>query len=119
MPPHTRRRGNYGAFLMDQKDVVQRLVSELATRCSVPVTAKIRVFPRVDDTLAYARMIEAAGARLLAVHGRTREQKSNSATRADWDQIRAVKQVWAAHESQGTFFVSAHVCLVFSRCGAC
>lgn len=41
----------------------------------------------------YALMVERAGASVLAVHGRTREQKDLEATRADWSQIRAVKQV--------------------------
>ncbi len=71
----------------------------------MPVTAKIRVFPKLEDTLAYARMIEAAGACLVAVHGRTREQKNNKGTRADWDQIKAVKQVhvaWGAEEEKCT-----------------
>jgi hypothetical protein len=52
------RRGNYGAFLMDQLPLVESLVRSLAARCTVPVTAKIRVFPRLEDTLAYARMIQ-------------------------------------------------------------
>lgn len=60
--------------------------------CPVPVTCKIRVFPDPAKTLAYARMIERSGCCLLAVHGRTREQRDTAATRADWDQIRAVKQ---------------------------
>jgi tRNA-dihydrouridine synthase len=38
-------------------------------------------------------MVERAGAYVLAVHGRTREQRDLTATRADWAQIRAVKQV--------------------------
>eukprot|EP00967_Tisochrysis_lutea_P006072 scaffold7176_cov18-Tisochrysis_lutea.AAC.1 len=58
-----------------------------------PVSCKIRVFPKLEDTLNYARLIQSAGCSVLAVHGRLREQKDNSATRADWDQIKAVKQV--------------------------
>lgn len=61
----------------------------------IPVTAKIRIFPDLVKTVAYARMVEAAGASLVAVHGRLREQKDNTATRADWDAIRAVKAALA------------------------
>lgn len=38
-------------------------------------------------------MLERAGASLLAIHGRTREQKRASEVRAEWEHIRAVKQV--------------------------
>lgn len=56
-----------------------------------PVSAKIRIFPDLNDTLRYARLLESAGASLVAVHGRTRDQKDAKAIRADWDAIRAVK----------------------------
>lgn len=91
-PQRIAKRGNYGAFLMDDLPRVQALVRKLSQNLSIPVTAKIRVFPDIAQTVAYARMVEAAGACLLAVHGRTREQKDLSATRADWDPIKAVKE---------------------------
>lgn len=76
---------------MENLPLVKSLVSTLASNLTVPVSCKIRVFPDLEDTLAYARMLEEAGCSLLAVHGRTRDQKDGRAIRADWDAIRAVK----------------------------
>ena len=64
-------------------------------RHSVPIillmtfdTLQIRIFPSLEKTLAYAKMIERAGASLVAVHGRTREQKTAKECLADWDAIK-------------------------------
>lgn len=76
---------------MDDLPLIQSMVSELAKGLTTPVSCKIRIFPDLEDTLAYARMLEKAGCSLLAVHGRTREQKDGRATRADWEAIKAVK----------------------------
>lgn len=95
-PQRIAKKGYYGAFLMDNLELVEKLVRGLVEAVQVPVTAKIRIFgPSGDDlakTIAYARMIEKAGASLITVHGRTREQKDLTATRADWDAIKAVKE---------------------------
>ena len=67
---------------------VERMVTGIAAGLRVPLTAKIRIFPELDRTLAYARMLERCGVQLLAVHGRTREQKDSRAHKADWDAIK-------------------------------
>mmetsp|Transcript_4843 Transcript_4843/g.12697 ORF Transcript_4843/g.12697 Transcript_4843/m.12697 type:complete len:428 (+) Transcript_4843:149-1432(+) len=91
-PQRIAKKGNYGAFLMDDLPRVKALVSILAENLSIPVFCKIRIFPDKERTLAYARMIQDAGCQLLAVHGRTRDQKRCREIRADWDMIKAVKE---------------------------
>ncbi|CAL4966426.1 unnamed protein product [Urochloa decumbens] len=90
-PQRIARRGNYGAFLMDNLPLVKSLVQNLSANLHVPVSVKIRIFPRLEDTLVYAKMLEEAGASLVAVHGRTRDEKDGKKFRADWDAIKAVK----------------------------
>ena len=50
-------------------------VNTLHTNLSIPVTAKFRIFPDVEKTIAYAQMMERAGASIITCHGRTREMK--------------------------------------------
>ncbi|CAA6666914.1 unnamed protein product [Spirodela intermedia] len=90
-PQRIARRGNYGAFLMDNLPLVKSLVEKLAFNLRVPVSCKVRIFPRLEDTIAYAKMLEEAGCSLLAIHGRTRDEKDGRKFRADWAVIRAVK----------------------------
>ncbi|KAF9600127.1 hypothetical protein IFM89_003674 [Coptis chinensis] len=90
-PQRIARRGNYGAFLMDNLPVVRSLVQSLADNLHVPVSCKIRIFPDMQDTIKYARMLEDAGCSLLAVHGRTRDEKDGKKFRADWNAIKDVK----------------------------
>lgn len=57
---------------------------------TIPIIAKIRVFPSVAKTLHYASHVYSSGAQLVTVHGRTREAKGPQTGLASWDKIRRV-----------------------------
>ncbi|WVR03179.1 hypothetical protein IAU60_000170 [Kwoniella sp. DSM 27419] len=91
-PQGIAKRGHYGSFLQDEWDLVYKLINTLHINLRVPVTAKFRIFPSVEKTVAYAKMIESAGAQILTCHGRTREMKGQMTGLADWEMIREVKK---------------------------
>ena len=95
-PQAIARRGHYGAFLLDEPHLIEEIVRTLSSGLPVPVFVKMRLLPNADGTgvdvprtIQLAQRLEAAGASLLTIHGRTRQQKCACA--ADWAAIRTVK----------------------------
>ncbi|PVU90508.1 hypothetical protein BB561_004846 [Smittium simulii] len=91
-PQHIARRGKYGAYLMDEWDLIFKIINNAATNLKIPITAKIRIYPELEKTIKYAQMLVNAGAKMLTVHGRLREQKGHKTGLCDWSQIKAVRQ---------------------------
>jgi tRNA-dihydrouridine synthase 1 len=91
-PQGIARKGKYGAFLQEEKDLIFELINKLHKELEVPVTAKIRILESKEKTLEYARMVLDAGASILTVHGRTREMKGHKTGLADWSVIRYLRE---------------------------
>ncbi|OMJ18047.1 tRNA-dihydrouridine(16/17) synthase [NAD(P)(+)]-like [Smittium culicis] len=91
-PQHIAKRGKYGAFLMDEWDLIYKIVNTASKNLKIPVTAKIRVYKDLDKTIEYAKMLERAGAKILTVHGRLAEQKGHKTGLVDWSKIKAIKE---------------------------
>ncbi|KAG4305734.1 hypothetical protein PORY_000644 [Pneumocystis oryctolagi] len=86
-PQNIAKRGYYGAYLQEDWDLISRIIKHANNSLDIPITAKIRIFPDKEKTLAYARMITESGVSILTVHGRTREQKGCMTGLSDWSQI--------------------------------
>jgi tRNA-dihydrouridine synthase 1 len=90
-PQGIARKGHYGAFLQEDWDLIYKLINKLHTELPVPVTAKFRIQETKEKTLEYAKMILSAGASIITVHGRRREQKGHNTGIADWSYIRYLR----------------------------
>ncbi|KMQ46440.1 hypothetical protein HL42_2875 [Trichophyton rubrum] len=95
-PQGIAKKGHYGAFLQEDPDLIYKLINKLHNELSIPVTAKFRILETKEKTLEYARMILSAGASILSVHGRRREQKGHNTGVANWDDISRCLEVTGA-----------------------
>jgi tRNA-dihydrouridine synthase 3 len=80
------RRG-LGSALLRRPKALFRLVEHLANNIEVPITVKIRLGFKEgqENALEIAKGVELAGAKVLTIHGRTREQRY--ARSANWQLI--------------------------------
>lgn len=72
--------------------MIREIVQTCSSGTAIPSFCKIRVFESIEKTVEYAKIFEEAGASLLAVHGRIREQKGSNTGVASWDHNKAIKQ---------------------------
>ena len=82
-----------GSFLLTRPALAAELVRIVAATAGKPVTVKMRIgFDEAHpvDPAAFALQMQEAGASLLSVHGRTREQYYSG--KADWKTIKRIKE---------------------------
>ena len=89
------RKGG-GSGLIRDPDLACRIVDTVVGAVGLPVTVKTRLgwcgehnAVKAEAAVNWCRRLEEAGARMLTLHGRTREQRFSGT--ADWNAIAAVK----------------------------
>lgn len=79
-----------GSILMKDLKLVETIVKAVVKASNKPVSVKIRKGFEETNAVEVAKVIEASGASLLSIHGRTRDQFY--AGKADWKIIKEVKE---------------------------
>ncbi|KAG7195966.1 uncharacterized protein KQ657_002353 [Scheffersomyces spartinae] len=85
-------REGIGAALMLEPELVAEMVAAVKRKYGDKVTleTKIRIHKDINETIAFAKKVEAAGVDYITVHGRTKTTRSSQP--ANWDAIKTIKQ---------------------------
>eukprot|EP00127_Corallochytrium_limacisporum_P003769 Clim_evm101s152 gene=Clim_evmTU101s152 len=75
--------GGMGAALLGQQENAVEIVRTLADGLSIPVTAKIRLLPTVEETRDFVARLYHAGASAVAIHGRFVHERPRQAAHPD------------------------------------
>ncbi len=80
-----------GAFLIKDPDRAHAIIREVAAAVKVPISVKTRLgWSKDTDCLDFVKVIEDAGASLISIHGRTKEQ--GYAGIVNWDRVGEARQ---------------------------
>ena len=75
-----------GAFLMKEPERATAIIKAIKAKVSVPVSVKTRLgWTKDTDVLEFVKVLEAAGADLISIHGRKKEQGYSG--HSNWDRI--------------------------------
>ncbi len=82
-----------GSSLLREPETAEAIVRAVVAAVAVPVTVKTRIgwTDKEINILDFAQRMEAAGAKMITVHGRTRSQGYNG--NAKWEWITKVKEI--------------------------
>ncbi|MCL1977627.1 MAG: tRNA-dihydrouridine synthase family protein [Candidatus Bathyarchaeota archaeon] len=82
----------YGAFLLSNPSLLEKIVRKMVQATSKPVTVKMRIGIDAQKIIAVnvAKSLENAGAAAICIHGRTAQQKL--AKKVNWTIMKQVKE---------------------------
>lgn len=80
----------YGSALLNNLELIRKIISELKNNITKPVLAKIRIGFTKVNAFEIAKVIQDAGANAITIHARTTKQKYTG--KADWNIIKKVHE---------------------------
>ncbi|PIK43569.1 putative tRNA-dihydrouridine(20) synthase [Apostichopus japonicus] len=89
-PKDYSTKGGMGAALLQHPEKIKQILTTLVQGCKLPITCKIRILPKLEDSLSLVKLIEGTGVAALAVHGRMKEERPQHPVHCDI--IRAIAE---------------------------
>ncbi|MCP5503981.1 MAG: tRNA dihydrouridine synthase DusB [Chlamydiales bacterium] len=82
-----------GSGMLKNPELIGEVIANMVASVNIPVTVKIRAGWDEENINAclITKIAEKAGAKAISIHGRTRQQKYTG--KANWDHIKAAKEV--------------------------
>jgi len=77
-------KGGMGAALLETPEKIKKILTNLVENLSISVTCKIRILPSLESTIELVKMIESTNVNAIAIHGRTREERSSTPNHTDY-----------------------------------
>lgn len=80
-----------GAFLIKEPERASAIIKAMKAAVNVPVSVKTRLgWSKDTDCLDFVKVVEDAGAELISIHGRTKEQGYSGVS--NWDRVGEARQ---------------------------
>jgi len=80
-PKHFSVHNGMGCGLLHTPDIAYSICKCLVDNLSVPVSAKIRLLPTLQETIDFCKLLESTGISALGVHARTQEDRRKQPAR--------------------------------------
>ncbi|VDN28946.1 unnamed protein product [Gongylonema pulchrum] len=75
--------GGMGAALLSKPEKAKEIVEACVASSTIPISCKIRVLDKREDTLEFVKMLERCGISAIGIHGRRRDERQGDANRVD------------------------------------
>ncbi|VDN04018.1 unnamed protein product [Thelazia callipaeda] len=75
--------GGMGAALLRNVEKTREIVKACVLTSTIPISCKIRVLDKREDTLEFVKMLERSGVSAIGIHGRRKNERQGDANRLD------------------------------------
>jgi tRNA-dihydrouridine synthase 2 len=89
-PEHFSVHAGMGAGLLKTPDVAKSIMKALVENINIPVSCKVRLLPKLKDSLDFIKNMQSTGIDHISVHARIREEMSRGF--AHWSVIHEAKK---------------------------